>query len=309
MWFTYEDRVVTLRPKLFHLLMPNRPDRSRPDKNRPSRGTQARGTQARSGSSDYVRPKKHLGQHFLKEVRIAERIANLLSGHGGYHKVLEIGPGTGVLTQYLLKDERFETHVVEIDTESVVYLRQHYPQLEGRVIEGDFLLMQADHFWSEPFAVIGNLPYNISSQIFFKILDIRDRVPEVACMLQREVAQRIASPPGNKDYGILSVLLQAWYNIRYEFTVEPGVFNPPPKVHSGVISLRRNEVKHLGCDERRFVQVVKQGFNNRRKTLRNALKSLNLPEEMLSHPLLDKRAEQLSVADFVELTNLAYPGI
>ncbi|WP_345266006.1 16S rRNA (adenine(1518)-N(6)/adenine(1519)-N(6))-dimethyltransferase RsmA [Nibrella viscosa] len=287
--------------------MPNRPDRSRSDKNRPARGNQARPDRTASRSSDSVRPKKHLGQHFLKEVRIAERIAGLLSGHGNYQKVLEIGPGTGVLTQYLLKDERFETHVVEIDTESVVYLRQHFPQLDGRIMEGDFLEIKPSDLWTEPFAVIGNFPYNISSQIFFKILDIRDRVPEVACMLQREVAQRIASPPGNKDYGILSVLLQAWYDIKYEFTVEPGVFNPPPKVHSGVISLRRNAVETLGCDERRFVQVVKQGFNNRRKTLRNALKSLNLPETMLTHPLLDKRAEQLSVADFVELTNLASP--
>jgi len=249
-----------------------------------------------------VRPKKHLGQHFLKDLSIAQRIAGLLSGHGGYGHVLEIGPGMGVLTQYLLPDERFATHVIEIDTESVAYLNAHFPMLRGRILEGDFLRKDLATLLDGPVAVIGNFPYNISSQIFFKILDHRQQVPEVVCMLQKEVAQRIASPPGNKDYGILSVLLQAFYDIRYEFTVDAGVFQPPPKVQSGVISLRRNAVERLACDEKKFVQVVKQGFNNRRKTLRNALKPLGIPEALHGHPLLDKRAEQLGVAEFVELT-------
>nr|WP_051041054.1 16S rRNA (adenine(1518)-N(6)/adenine(1519)-N(6))-dimethyltransferase RsmA [Fibrisoma limi] len=252
----------------------------------------------------YVKPKKNLGQHFLKDLSIARRIAELLSGHGNYRNVLEIGPGTGVLTQFLLPQTAYSIKVVEIDHESVVYLRETVPALENRIIEGDFLNLKPDYFGDEPFAVIGNFPYNISSQIFFRILDIRDQVPEVVCMLQREVAQRIASGPGNKDYGILSVLLQAWYDIHYEFTVEPGVFNPPPKVHSGVITLRRNAVDQLACDERKFKQVVKAGFNQRRKTLRNALKPLGLTEAAADSPFMDKRAEQLSVADFVDLTQL-----
>lgn len=264
--------------------------------------------------SMHVKPKKHLGQHFLTDQGIAQRIADLLTGHGGYRHVLEIGPGTGVLTQFLLPKKEFETHVVEIDTESVVYLNKFFPQLRGRIIEGDFLAMQPNNFtFGEPvrenaelpkFAVIGNFPYNISSQILFKVLEVREQVTEVVCMLQREVAQRIASPPGKKDYGILSVFLQAWYDIRYEFTVEPGVFLPPPKVHSGVISLRRNGVTDLGCDERKFIQVVKAGFNQRRKTLRNALKPLNPNEATLASPFMDKRAEQLSVQDFIQLTLL-----
>ncbi|GAB3917112.1 16S rRNA (adenine(1518)-N(6)/adenine(1519)-N(6))-dimethyltransferase RsmA [Larkinella terrae] len=257
---------------------------------------------------DAVRAKKHLGQHFLKDLSIAERIAGLLSGHNGYQTVLEIGPGMGVLTQYLLAtDLPFTTHVIEIDTESIAYLTAHFPMLRGRILDGDFLRMDLSTlFPEEPIAIIGNFPYNISSQILFKVLDHRQQVQEVVCMLQQEVAQRIASPPGNKDYGILSVLLQAYYDIKYEFTVDASVFSPPPKVQSGVISLRRNEVVALPCNEKKFVQVVKQGFNNRRKTLRNALKPLNLPESMLSHSLLDKRAEQLGVADFIELTNLIF---
>ena len=287
----------------------NRPTKGNSDRNRPGKHTSpgrngGSGGQA-TGGSDAVRAKKHLGQHFLKDLSIAERIADGLTGHGGYTKVLEIGPGMGVLTQYLLPKTSYETHVIEIDRESVTYLNTHFPTLKGRIIDGDFLQMNlTDLFQGEPFAVIGNFPYNISSQILFKVLDMRDRVPEVVCMLQREVAQRIASPPGNKDYGILSVLLQAWYDIRYEFTVDPDVFIPPPNVFSGVISLRRNAVHDLGCDERRFVQVVKHGFNQRRKTLRNALKPLNPPESANAHPFMDKRAEQLSVAQFVELTNL-----
>ncbi|GAB3262861.1 16S rRNA (adenine(1518)-N(6)/adenine(1519)-N(6)) -dimethyltransferase RsmA [Larkinella harenae] len=255
--------------------------------------------------TDAVRAKKHLGQHFLKDLSIAQRIADLLTGHNGYQTVLEIGPGMGVLTQYLLKDTKpYTTYVVEIDTESIAYLNTHFPILHGRILEGDFLQMDLTSHFSEPIAIIGNFPYNISSQILFNVLEHRQQVQEVVCMLQKEVAQRIASPPGNKDYGILSVLLQAYYDIRYEFTVDASVFSPPPNVQSGVISLRRNNVTSLACNEKKFVQVVKQGFNNRRKTLRNALKPLNPPESMLSHPLLDKRAEQLGVAEFVELTLL-----
>lgn len=256
-----------------------------------------------------VRPKKHLGQHFLKDLSIAQRIAGLLSGHAApgsqpYDSVLEIGPGMGVLTQYLLKDRRFATHVIEIDTESVTYLNRHFPDLKGRIVEGDFLHKDLSALFDGPVAVIGNFPYNISSQILFKVLEHRQQVPEVVGMFQKEVAQRIASPPGNRDYGILSVLLQAYYDIRYEFTVDAAVFEPPPQVQSGVLSLRRNGVEKLACNEKKFVQVVKQGFNNRRKMLRNALKPLGLPDTLLAHPLLDKRAEQLGVAEFVELTQL-----
>jgi 16S rRNA (adenine1518-N6/adenine1519-N6)-dimethyltransferase len=249
-----------------------------------------------------VRPKKHLGQHFLKDQRIAEQIVQLLSLYGGYRTVLEIGPGTGVLTQFLVTDDRFQTHLIDIDRESVDYLKAHFPEAGPRVMQGDFLALDLAALFPEPFAVIGNFPYNISSQIFFHILDYVNQIPEIVCMLQREVAQRIASPPGNKDYGILSVLLQAYYDIEYKFTVSEGVFQPPPKVKSGVIRLRRNAVTELGCDERLFRRVVKQGFNNRRKTLRNSLKPLGLPETMITDPLLDKRAEQLGVPEFIYLT-------
>lgn len=262
-----------------------------------------------------VTPKKELGQHFLTDLSIAERIADLLTGHTGptggpYTDILEIGPGMGVLTQFLLKKPQFQTYVIEIDRESVAYLNAHFPELDGRILSSDFLNIRPDYLPARqpnstgPFAIIGNFPYNISTQILFKVLDIRDRVPELVGMFQREVAVRIASGPGNKDYGILSVLLQAWYDIKYEFTVEPDVFNPPPKVRSGVLSLRRNEKTELGCDERKFTQVVKHGFGQRRKTLRNALKPLNPPEAAQSDPVMDKRAEQLSVADFVALTLL-----
>lgn len=249
-----------------------------------------------------VRAKKHLGQHFLKDMNIANKIVDGLTGHGGYNKVLEIGPGMGVLTQFLLQKPTFSTYVIEIDTESVVYLKKHYEELTPRIIEGDFLKYNTSEVFPEPFAIIGNFPYNISSQIFFKVLEMPDRVPEVVCMLQKEVAQRIASPPGNKDYGILSVLLQAFYDITYLVTVPPGAFDPPPKVQSGVIRLSRNDTKSLACDQKLFFRVVKTAFNQRRKTLRNALKPVC---EMPENPLLTKRAEQLGVAEFVELTNLA----
>lgn len=255
-----------------------------------------------------VRPKKHLGQHFLRDTDIAGRIVDQLSGHQGYGTVLELGPGMGVLTDFLVEKTGFSLHLIELDSESAAYLRQKYPPLASRLTEGDFLKMPLDTLFGKPFGLIGNFPYNISSQIFFKVLDYRDFVPEIVCMLQKEVAQRIASPPGSRDYGILSVLLQAYYDIEYAFTVPPHVFEPPPKVQSGVIRLRRNTVAALPCDEKLFRRVVKQGFSTRRKTLRNALKALAPSAALNANPLLDKRAEQLSVADFVYLTQQLYGG-
>lgn len=248
-----------------------------------------------------VRPKKHLGQHFLKDLSIAKRIAESFTGHQDVKRVLEIGPGMGVLTDFLLENPQ-ELYLVEIDRESIAYLQQKYPQLKNRLLEGDFLHMQLPPVLEGAFGIAGNFPYNISSQIFFKVLERRSQVTEVVCMLQKEVAERIASPKGSKAYGIMSVFLQAFYEIEYLFTVPPEVFNPPPKVQSGVIRLRRNSVEKLDCDERLFFQVVKGGFGNRRKTLRNSLKSFQLSESFKSHPLLDKRAEQLEVSDFVFLT-------
>ena len=246
-----------------------------------------------------VRPKKHLGQHFLRDTTIAEQIVNSLTGHGDYQHILEIGPGTGVLTQFLLQKNK-ELTVVELDRESVDYLRQHYPGLT--ILSEDFLRMNLREYLPDRYAIIGNFPYNISSQIFFRVLDERQHVSEVAGMLQKEVADRLCAPPGNKTYGILSVLLGAYYNLEYLFTVEPHVFHPPPKVRSAVIRLRRNDVRQLPCDEALFRRVVKQGFQNRRKTLRNALKPLNLPETIQSLPTLAQRAEQLSVDEFIVLT-------
>lgn len=251
---------------------------------------------------DNVRAKKHLGQHFLKDLNIARNIVHALSGHKNYTSILEIGPGMGVLTDFLLDHNSQELYLIDIDQESIHYLNEKYPNLDSRIIHGDFLRVDLSKFFSEPFAIIGNFPYNISSQIFFKILEHKDQVPEIVGMLQKEVAERIASGPGNKQYGILSVLLQAYYDIEYLFTVEPEVFNPPPKVRSAVIRLKRNQKESLGCDEVLFKRLVKQGFQNRRKTLRNALKAINLPEEVVKMDLLDKRAEQLSVDDFISLT-------
>lgn len=246
-----------------------------------------------------VRPKKFLGQHFLKDNNIAEKIVHSLSGHGNYQQVLEIGPGMGVLTQFLVKLTQYQTTVMEIDVESVSYLKQHYENLP--ILHQDFLKADLNPI-PRPFAIIGNFPYNISSQIFFKILEHRQNIPEVVGMIQKEVADRIQSEHGNKTYGILSVLLQAYYDIEYLFTVEPHVFHPPPKVRSAVIRLRHNGTQQLACDEVLFKRVVKQGFQNRRKTLRNALKPLNLPEAIRQLPTLNLRAEQLSVQDFVSLT-------
>ena len=292
-----------------------------------------------------VRAKKALGQHFLTDQSIAMRIVDALQGTD----VLEVGPGMGVLTQYLLKnpsvilseaknlkiveidkEEAKNLKVVEIDKESVVYLKKHFPALGEGLIEGDFLKMDLSGLFPGPFSIIGNFPYNISSQIFFKIIDNRDLVPEVVCMIQKEVAQRIAEKPGTKTYGILSVFLQAWYDIEYLFTVGPGAFNPPPKVQSAVIRLTRNSRTSLGCDEKLFRTVVKTAFGQRRKTLRNSLKPLlanrNLqspncqpqspdcqplppycqPEQsegsLASDPIFDLRPERLSVEDFIALT-------
>lgn len=255
-----------------------------------------------------VRAKKHLGQHFLINTGVAEKIGGSLTGHRNYQHLLEIGPGTGALTRYLL-DKTKELWLSEIDTESVVYLQQHYPQLEGRILESDFLKMElSDHFDSNPVGIIGNFPYNISSQILFRVFDQRHQVPEVVGMFQKEVAQRIASPPGNKDYGILSVLLQAFYDIEYLFSVSEGSFNPPPKVKSGVIRLRRNQITDLACATDDFIRVVKTTFNQRRKTIRNSARPLLQTDSDTSNELFNRRPETLSVAEFVELTGLIYQG-
>lgn len=251
-----------------------------------------------------VKPKKALGQHFLTDLNIADRIAATLDDYKGM-PVLEIGPGMGVLTRPLI-EAGHDVKVIEIDRESVVYLEREFPQLVGRIIEGDFLRLDlTDIFRRKEFCVIGNYPYNISSQIFFKVLDYKDLIPCCSGMLQREVAERIAAPPGTKARGILSVLLQAWYDIEYLFTVSEHVFNPPPKVKSGVIRMRRNDVTDLGCDEVAFKNVVKTTFGQRRKTIRNSVKGLLPPGVPCpDSPLMSLRPEQLSVAQFVELTGL-----
>jgi len=249
-----------------------------------------------------IRPKKALGQHFLKDLSIAEKIADTLSAYSNL-PILEVGPGTGVLTQFLLK-KYSQLKVIELDTESVSHLKSHYPELEGNIIEGDFLKLDLSELFSGPFAVIGNFPYNISSQIFFKTLDHKDQIPVCAGMVQKEVAERLASKPGKKAYGIITVLLQVWYDIEYLFTVEPTVFDPPPKVRSAVIRLTRNKRTQLDCDEKLLKTVVKTAFNQRRKTMRNSLKSLLGKENpIFQYPIFDKRPEQLSVEEFIALTN------
>lgn len=247
-----------------------------------------------------VRAKKHLGQHFLKDLSIAKSIANSLSNEG-YKDVVEVGPGMGVLTQYLLP-QTFTTHVIELDNESVTYLQVAYPQLSPRIHSTDFLKLNLNTVTPNPFALIGNFPYNISSQILFKALDYRDQIPEIVGMFQKEVAERVASGPGNKKYGIISVLLQAYYDIEYLFTVDEDVFDPPPKVKSGVIRLRRNQNQHLNCNEKLFKNIVKQAFSQRRKTLRNSLKPY-IGKSGFDIEMLNLRAERLSVEDFVYLTN------
>ena len=258
-------------------------------------------------NNDFVRPKKALGQHFLVDLNIARNIVNALSTD--HDVVIEVGAGMGVLTQYLIENQLDKLQVVEIDKESVEFLKKKFPELEGHLVLGDFLKQDLLSFRpkrsgvekSSDLAVIGNFPYNISSQIFFQILKYRNTVSECVGMIQKEVAERLAAGPGSKTYGILSVLLQAWYDIEYLFTVHENVFNPPPKVKSAVIRLKRNNVKELGCDEKLFVTVVKQAFNQRRKTLRNSLRSM-IPAEIIENEIFNKRPEQLSVSEFVELT-------
>jgi 16S rRNA (adenine1518-N6/adenine1519-N6)-dimethyltransferase len=250
-----------------------------------------------------VRAKKHLGQHFLTDKNIASKIVDSLRPEGKYKQVLEVGPGMGILSDFLLQKPDYETFLIDIDTESYAFLKKKYPQLGDKLINADFLELDFKGKFESQMAVIGNFPYNISSQILFKILEHRDQVHEVVGMFQKEVAERCAAKPGSKEYGILSVFLQAYYKVEYLFTVKAGVFNPPPKVLSAVIRLTRNETAELGCDEKLFWQVVKAGFNQRRKTLRNAVSSLINKENMVDNKTLDLRAERLSVADFVDLTN------
>ncbi|WP_055443898.1 16S rRNA (adenine(1518)-N(6)/adenine(1519)-N(6))-dimethyltransferase RsmA [Lacinutrix himadriensis] len=248
-----------------------------------------------------VKAKKHLGQHFLNDETIAEKIADSLTLKN-YNTVLEIGPGMGVLTKYLLKKD-VTTHVIEIDTESVEYLKNNYLNLADRVIEKDFLKYDLNEvFKGEPFAIIGNFPYNISTQIVFKTIEMRDQIPEFSGMFQKEVAQRICSKEGSKVYGILSVLAQAFYDAEYLFTVPPEVFNPPPRVESGVLRLTRKENYALACDEKMLFKVVKTAFQQRRKTLRNSLKTLQLSDSLREDVIFGKRPEQLSVEDFIALT-------
>lgn len=252
---------------------------------------------------DKVRAKKHLGQHFLNDENVARKIADTLSCQG-YNKVLEIGPGMGVLTKYLL-EKPIDTYVVEIDTESVEYLNNHYPKLHNHIISKDFLRYDlTEIFGNEPFAIIGNFPYNISSQIVFRALELREQVVEFSGMFQKEVAERICETKGSKTYGILSVLVQAFYDATYLFTVSENVFTPPPKVKSGVLKLTRKKNFHLPCDEKLFFNVVKTAFNQRRKTLRNSLKSIGIPEEKKEEKIFDLRPEQLSVEDFIEITKM-----
>lgn len=250
-----------------------------------------------------VRAKKHLGQHFLTDKNIAAKIVGSLQLAGGYTQVLEVGPGMGILSDFLLQRTDLQTYLIDIDTESYEFLQKKYPQLGERLINDDFLEMDFGRVFPGKFGIIGNFPYNISSQILFKVLDSRQQVAEVVGMFQKEVAERCSAKPGSKEYGILSVFLQAYYKVEYLFTVKAGVFNPPPKVLSAVIRLTRNATAELDCDEKLFWQVVKAGFNQRRKTLRNAVSSLINKEKMTGEPMLDLRAERLSVADFVSLTN------
>ena len=251
-----------------------------------------------------VKPKKQLGQHFLTSQKIAKDIVDALTWEG---RAVEIGPGMGVLSKYLFERPELDMRLVEVDPESVDYLKEAYPSQAERVVYGDFLKQDADDFFGDdaPFAVIGNFPYNISSQIFFRILEYKDRVPMVVGMLQREVALRLSSGPGTRDYGILSVFLQAYYDIEYLFTVHEDVFNPPPKVKSGVIRLKRNGVERLDCDEALFRKVVKATFGQRRKMIWNGLKTLGMKIDALKDdPIVKRRPEQLGVAEFVSLTNM-----
>lgn len=250
-----------------------------------------------------VKPKKFLGQHFLTDLNVAHRIADTVDACPGI-PVLEVGPGMGMLTQYIIPKER-EFKVVEIDFDSVPYLHEHFPQLGDNIIEGDFLKMNLhDVFDGRPFVLTGNYPYNISSQIFFKMVENRDLIPCCTGMIQKEVAERMAAKPGTKSYGVLSVLIQAWYDVEYLFTVDENVFNPPPKVKSAVIRLIRNSKAELGCDEKLFRRIVKTVFTMRRKMMRNGMKQiLGKDSPMLADPLFTNRPEQLSVQEYIDLTN------
>lgn len=250
-----------------------------------------------------VKPKKFLGQHFLKDLQVAQDIANTVDACPEL-PILEVGPGMGVLTQFLMTKER-PLKVVELDFESVAYLRENFPALGNNIIEQDFLKMDlAQLFEGKPFVLTGNYPYNISSQIFFKMLDYKDLIPCCTGMIQKEVAERMAAGPGSKTYGILSVLIQAWYRVEYLFTVHEHVFNPPPKVKSAVIRMTRNETQELGCNEKLFKQIVKTTFNQRRKTLRNSISPiLDKTNQLMADPIFNKRPEQLSVQEFIDLTN------
>ncbi len=250
-----------------------------------------------------VKPKKHLGQHFLKDSSISKRIVDSVSHHLGYKDLLEIGPGTGALTSILKERYSDNLKVVEVDKESIDYLRSNLLLEENQIIAKDFLKLQLSDYFKEPFGIIGNLPYNISSQIFFKVLENRDLIPETVCMIQKEVADRICAAPPSRQSGILTILIQAFYDVEYLFTVKPDAFLPPPKVQSAVISLKRNTRKSLPFSEKLFTNVVKMSFQGRRKKLRNALKSItgNLTEEE-THPLFFKRAEELTIENFIEIT-------
>jgi 16S rRNA (adenine1518-N6/adenine1519-N6)-dimethyltransferase len=256
-----------------------------------------------------VKAKKHLGQHFLTDKNIAEKIVNSLIHHQKYKQVLEVGPGMGVLSDFLLQKTDYETFLIDIDTESYLFLQKKYPQLGEKLLNKDFLQLNFKEVFAGNFAIIGNFPYNISSQILFKLIENRNQVPEIVGMFQKEVAERCTAKPGTKEYGILSVFLQAYFKCEYLFTVKAGVFNPPPKVLSAVIRLSRNEIKELECDEKLFWQVVKAGFNQRRKTLSNALSGVIPKEKQGEGDVWSLRAERLSVKDFVELTNLIAQNI
>lgn len=250
-----------------------------------------------------VKAKKHLGQHFLKDEKVCERIADQYQAHNGCRVAIEIGPGMGALSKYLFRDKETQWWLLDVDDESIVYLKENYPEHAQYIVHGDFLKMDPRKLvGEEQFAVVGNFPYNISSQILFRCIEYRDQIPEIMGMFQKEVAERVAEKPGSKAYGILSVLLQAYYDIQYCFTVDEHVFDPPPKVKSGVIRCVRNDVKTLGCDEKLFKTVVKMSFNQRRKTIRNSIKAL-LPQGHPENEMLQLRPERLSVAEFVELTN------
>lgn len=252
-----------------------------------------------------VKPKKHLGQHFLVDQNISRKIAETFSGFQGVKNVLEIGPGTGAITTFFVDRKDLNFHVMDLDLESIRYLEEHYPQLNNKIHDADFLKIDLHTiFVDEAFAVVGNFPYNISSQILFKCLEYRNQIPEIMGMFQKEVAQRVAEPPGSKQYGILSVMLQTYYDIEYCFTVSENVFNPPPKVKSGVIRCTRNTRDKLPVDEKLYEKVVKATFNQRRKTIRNGLKNVMDVNLLPDHPFLQKRAEKLSVENFIELTAL-----